>query len=172
MMNADVQAMKRSRKYYAALFAAGILFTAYFMFVMQRTAAAVCGVLAVAAMVLLWRKSRLIYWAKVICDSKLLIVPTSVVTGHGGDHQRSETIVGTFGLLLGSQVYTWGCDGHHGVRLREVEIDGTRLRLRFGTDDELLCVEMLHGMTDVISVREFAEKIHYDTGVHAQITDW
>ncbi len=171
-MNLVVKAMKKNRNIYAALSLAGVLLAALFFFFRQDTAAIVCAVLAAAALVLLLRQVRLIYWAALICDSKLLAVPASIVTSKDGEQQRLETVVATFGLLLENKVYTWGCDGVNGVRLRKVEVDGTRIYISFGAEDELLSVELLHGMADFASVAEFAEKIRYETGVQAKIIDW
>jgi hypothetical protein len=43
-----------------------------------------------------------------------------------------ETVVSTFGMLIGSRIYRWGLDGVPGARLRAVQIDQERMILTFG----------------------------------------
>jgi hypothetical protein len=169
-----VKSIKYRRNVYAALSVAVILLTVLLLVTQKMEASALCGGLAAVALFLLYRQSRLLGAAMVIYDSRILTVPSSVVTSENQPNkkQAEETIVSTFGLLLGNKVYRWGCEGVYGVRLREVQIDKAHICLCFGTDGETLRVRLLHGLTDRQSVTEIAQKIWHETGVRAVISDW
>jgi hypothetical protein len=110
----------------------------------------------------------------VICDSRILTVASFVVTSENLPNQTraEETIVSTFGLLLGNKVYQWGCEGVYGVQLRKVQIDKAHICLSFGADGEMLCARLLHGLTNRQSVMEIAQKIWHETGVQASIVGY
>ncbi|MPM93461.1 hypothetical protein SDC9_140598 [bioreactor metagenome] len=81
-------------------------------------------------------------------------------------------MVSTFGILIGSEIYRWGLDGVHGVRLSAVQIDKERMYLIFGDKDQTMRVELLHGMPHKQTVVEAAQKLWHETGVRAEISDW
>lgn len=166
--------IKNRRNLYAALSVAVMLLTVLLLITQKTEAAIICGGLTAAALFLLYRQSRLLRAAIVIFDSRILTVPSSIVTLENQPEQKQaeETIVSTFGLLLGNKVYQWGCEGVYGVRLREVQIDKAHICLSFGADGEMLCVRLLHGLIDGQSVTEIAQKIWHETGVRAEISDW
>lgn len=83
-----------------------------------------------------------------------------------------ETVVSTFGMLLGNKLYRWGCEGMHGTRLQDIRIDREQIRVTFGKDDESLRLELLHGMTKKEEVLMIAQKLRYETGVQAEVCDW
>jgi len=169
-----VKTIKEERNIYAALVAAGVLLTVLFLATGKPEAAIACGVGGVAALVFLYRQSRLLYAAKLICDNRILSVPSSIITEEGHDSKKivEETVVSTFGLLLGKRVYRWGCDGRHGVRLRTIQIDRMRIRLTFGEPDKTLSVELPHGLTDAQAVSSVKHQLWHETGVEAAICDW
>lgn len=169
-----MKAIKDRRNIYAALSAAVILLTVLLLVTEKMEAAIACGGLTAVALFLLYRQSRLLSAAMLIYDSRILTVPSSVVTSENRPNQKQaeETIVSTFGLLLGNKVYRWGCEGVYGVRLREVQIDKAHIYLSFGADGEMLRVRLLHDLTDRLSVMEIARKIWHETGVRAEISGW
>jgi hypothetical protein len=117
-----VKAIKDRRNLYAALSVAAMLLTVLLLIKQKMEAAIACGGLTAVALMLLYRQSRLMGAAMLICDSKILTVPSFVVIfgePDKGETQAEETIVSTFGLLLGNKVYRWGCEGVYGVRLTE-----------------------------------------------------
>jgi hypothetical protein len=61
-------------------------------------------------------------------------VPSALISmqGHQMKKDTEETVVSTFGMLIGSRIYRWGLDGVHGVRLSAVQIDKERMYLTFG----------------------------------------
>jgi hypothetical protein len=83
-----------------------------------------------------------------------------------------ETVVSTFGILMGSKIYRWGLDGVHGVRLQAAQIDTERMYLAFGDAVQTMKVELLHGMTQKQAVLDVAQKLLHETGVRADITGW
>ena len=169
-----MKSIKNRRNIYAALSAAVILLTVLLLITQKTEAAITCGGLTAVALILLYRQSRLLGTAMLIYDSRILTVPSAIVTSENQPNQKQaeETIVSTFGLLLGNKVYQWGCEGVYGVRLRDVQIDKEHICLSFGADGEMLRVRLLHGLTDGQSVTEIAQKIWHETGVRAVISDW
>lgn len=169
-----MKSIKNRRNIYAALSAAIILLTVLLLITQKTEAAITCGGLTAVALIMLYRQSRLLGAAMVIYDSRILTVPSSVVISENRSNQTQaeETVVSTFGLLLGNEVYQWGCEGVYGVRLREVRIDKEHICLSFGADGEMLRVKLLHGLTDRQSVMEITQKIWHETRVQADISDW
>lgn len=166
-MNPVLASMKKRLFICAAIFTFSLLAAALFIPANRPAAAAVFGVCAAASAAPLYRQGRRVYWTKLICDSSLITIPAAVVTGPGGEQSSSETVVATFGLLLGEKPYIWGCG--KGVRLRELKIYERTMRLKFGDGDALWRAEFPHGMADGAQIAEFAEKIRYETGVNAEI---
>lgn len=169
-----MKAIKDRRNIYVTLSVASIFLTVLFIVMQKLEVAIACGGVIAVGLILLYRQSRLLNAAMVICDSRILTVPSSVVTLENRPNQKQaeETIVSTFGLLLGSRVYQWGCEGVYGVRLREVRINKEHICLSFGDDGKMLCVELLHGLSDSQSIMEITRKIWHETRVQAEIRDW
>ncbi len=168
-----MKAIKDRRNLYAAFSVAVMLLTVLLIVMQKMAAAIVCGGVTAVALILLYRQSQLLYGAMVIHDSRILTVPSSIVTVENQTCHKleEETIVSTFGLLLGNKVYQWGCEGVYGVRLQEVRIDKEHICLSFGADGKMLRVELLHGLTNRQSVMEITQKIWHETGVWASMVD-
>jgi len=169
-----VKAIKKGRNVYSMFSAVGIFLTVLLIAIQKTEAAIACGAAGVVALIFLYRLSRLLYVARLICDNQILAVPSSIVTteNRSGEKMMEETVVSTFGLLLGNKVYKWGCNGIHGSRLRKVQMDREHIWLTFGSYGEQLRVELLHGMTDEQSVMEITQKIWYETGILVEVNDW
>lgn len=148
--------------------------TVLFIALHARSAAIVCGAVSVVAMILLYRQSRLLSAARLICDNRILTIPSSMATSETSPSTKrmEETVVSTFGMLLGNKLYRWGCEGMHGTRLQDIRIDREQIRVTFGKDDESLRLELLHGMTKKEEVLMIAQKLRYETGVQAEVCDW
>ena len=166
--------IKKWRDISAALFVVCILFTALFAVTQIVEIAIVFGLADIAIFIFLYRQNRLFYEASLICNNQIFCVPSAiiVVENHSAEMILNETVVSTFGLLLGSNVYKWGCDGVRGTRLKQVKLDKERIWLTFGTEDDTQCIELLHGITNKQSILETTEKLRHETGVTAIITDW
>lgn len=169
-----MKAIIKRRKIYAVLSAVGILLAALFIAIEKPIALIACAVACASSLIFLYRQNRLLYVARLICDNRILTVPSSMVTIENRVSKKvmEETVISTFGLLLGNKVCRWGCDGVHGISLRKVRLDREHIWLSFGVDDEKLSVELLHGMTDRQSVMEITQKIWRETGVQAEVSDW
>ncbi|MBA1334847.1 MAG: hypothetical protein HPY66_0468 [Firmicutes bacterium] len=166
--------IKKWRDISAALFEVCILFTALFAVTQRLEMAIVFGIADVAIFILLYRQNRLLHDASLICNNQIFCVPSASIVAENCTAKLilNETVVSTFGILLGSKIYKWGCDGVRGPRLKEVKLDKERIWLAFGTEDETRCIELLHGMTNKQSVLEVTQKLRHETGVTAIITDW
>jgi len=101
-------------------------------------------------------------------------VPSALISIPGRQMKKDteETVVSTFGILIGSETYRWGLDGVHGVRLHAAHIDHEWMYLTFGDTAQTMRVELLHGMTQKRAVLEAAQKLFHETGVAASITGW
>ncbi|HOC07001.1 MAG TPA: hypothetical protein PKN71_06775 [Bacillota bacterium] len=171
---AVVRTMRRLCQGFSALSALGITLTVLLVSLKTKGAAIVCGAVSVAALILLYRQSRLLSAAQLIYDNRILTIPSSIVTAGNqeGTRMMEETVVSTFGMLLGNKLYRWGCEGMHGTRLQDIRIDREQIRVTFGKDDESLRLELLHGMTKKEEVLMIAQKLRYETGVQAEVCDW
>jgi hypothetical protein len=136
--------------------------------------ALVFGAASMAMLTLLVRQSRLLYYARLIWDNRILVVPSAVISiwDSKGKRDMEETVVSTFGILIGSKIYKWGCEGVYGVRLSAIEIDRTRIYLAFGDGAETMRVELLHGMADEHAVMDVKQRLWCETGVTAKISGW
>ncbi|HFU3969157.1 TPA: hypothetical protein ACGO20_000650 [Streptococcus suis] len=132
------------------------------------------GAISLISLLLLVRQSRLLYDATLIWDNRILAVPSALISMPGRQMKKDteETVVSTFGILIGSEIYRWGLDGVHGVRLHTADIDQERMYLTFGDAAQTMRVELLHGMLHKQTVVETAQKLWHETGVQAEISDW
>lgn len=125
----------------------------------------------IASISLLYRRKRLYQDASLIFNNQILNVPSAIIAGENCTDRivLNETVISSFGLLIGSKIYKWGCDGIKGTRLKQVKIDKDRIWLTFGTEDSTQCIELLHGMTSEQRIIEAAQKLRHETGVTAII---
>lgn len=166
--------IRKRRNGYALLFAANICLAVWFGMTFMLGAAFAFGAISLIFLLLLVRQSRLLYDATLIWDNRILAVPSALISMPGRQMKKDteETVVSTFGILIGSEIYRWGLDGVHGVRLSTVQIDKERMHLIFGDKDQTMRVELLHGMLHKQTVVEAAQKLLHETGVMADITGW
>ena len=166
--------IRKRRNSYALLFAASICLTVWLGVTFMAEAAFAFGAISVASLLFLVRQSRLLYDATLIWDNRILVVPSAIISMAGGQGKNGteETVVSTFGILIGSKIYRWGLDGVHGVRLNAVEIDKERIYLTFGDAGQTMRVELLHGMVKQQAVLDVAQKLWHETGVTASISGW
>jgi hypothetical protein len=171
---AQMKDIRKRRNCYAVFFLIGIFLTAWFAIKLMTETALVFGAASIALLMLLIRQSRLLYDAGLIWDNRILAVPSAVILLSGGRKKRDteETIVSTFGILIGSKIYKWGCDGVRGVRLKAIEIDRERIHMTFGNGSQTMQVELLHGMADKQEVMDVKQKLWLETGVSATISGW
>jgi len=170
----QMKLIRKRRNSYALLFAASICLTVWLGVTFMAEAAFAFGAISVASLLFLVRQSRLLYDATLIWDNRILVVPSALISMAGGQgkNDTEETVVSTFGILIGSKIYRWGLDGVHGVRLNAARIDKERMYLIFGDADQTMRVELLHGMTEQQAVLDVAQKLLYETGVTVSIIGW
>jgi hypothetical protein len=165
----QMKSIRKRRNGYALLFAAGICLAVWLGMAFMLKAVFVFGAISLIFLLLLVRESRLLYDATLIWDNRILAVPSALISMPGRQMKKDtgETVVSTFGILIGSEIYQWGLDGVHGVRLITVQIDKERMHLIFGDKDQTMRVELLHGMLHKQTVVEAAQKMLHETGVTA-----
>lgn len=169
-----MKAIRQWRNIFALLFSVNILLTAWFALRHVPEAAVAFGAASAATLVCLIRQRGRLKDARLIFDNRIFSVPAAVITTSccANEKMLEETVVSTFGLLLGNKVYKWGCDGVTGSRLNNIEIHRERIRLTFGSGDEVFRIELLHGMTDRQTIMEITQKLWHETGVQASISGW
>lgn len=166
-----MKAIKNRGKCYTVFFVVSICLTAWFSVKLMLEAAFVSAALNIILLMLLVRQSRLLYNANLILNNRILSVP-SVIIYMSGVKERMDTeeiTVSTFGIMVGSKIYKWGCDGMYGVRLNAVEIDRSRIHLTFSDGINTMRTELLHGMVDEQTVMRVKQKLLCETGVEAAI---
>ena len=166
--------IRKRRNRYAVLFAASICLAVWFGIAFMLEAVFAFGAISLISLVLLVRQSRLLYDATLIWDNRILAMPSALISMPGRQMKKDteETVVSTFGILIGSEIYRWGLDGVHGVRLHTAHIDQERMYLTFGDKDQTMRVELLHGMTQKQAVLDAAQKLLRETGVTAVVNGW
>ena len=166
--------IRKRRNRYAVLFAASICLAVWFGIAFMLEAVFVFGSISLISLLLLVRQSRLLYDATLIWDNRILAVPSALVSMPGCQMKKDteETVISSFGILIGSEIYRWGLDGVHGARLNAVQIDKERMCLTFGDAAQTMRVDLLHGMLHKQTVVEAAQKLWHESGVRAEISDW
>lgn len=169
-----MKAIRKRRNGYAVLFAMGVFLTAWFSVKLMTETVFVFGTVSIALLMLFVRQSCLLNEANLIWDNRILTVPSAVISMSGGKEKKDvdETVVSTFGILIGTKVYKWGMDGVRGVRLNAIEIDRSRIYLTFGDGVVTLQVELLHGMDNEQEVADVKQKLWRETGLESIVSGW
>lgn len=169
-----MKAIRKRRNGYAVLFAMGVFLTAWFSVKLMTETVFVFGTVSIAFLMLLVRQSCLLHEANLIWDNRILTVPSAVISMSGGKEKKDvdETVVSTFGILIGTKIYKWGMDGVRGVRLNAIEIDRSRIYLTFGDGVVTLQVELLHGMDNEQEVADVKQKLWRETGLESIVSGW
>ena len=169
-----MKSIRKRRNVYVLLFIASISLAVWFGVAFILEVVFPIGAISLVFFLLLVRQSRLLYDATLIWDNRILAVPSALISTVGSLRQSDteETVVSTFGILIGSEIYRWGLDGVHGVRLKTIEIDRVWIYLTFGNEIKTLRVKLLHGMNDKQEVMTVKEKLFCETGVETVVSDW
>jgi hypothetical protein len=166
--------IRKRRNGYALLFAASVCLAVWLGAALMPEAGLAFRAISAISLILLVRQTRLLYDAALIWDNRILAVPAALISMPGRliKKDTEETVVSTFGILIGSKIYRWGLDGVHGVRLHAAYIDREWMYLTFGDAAQTMRVELLHGMNQKQAVLDAAQKLFRETGVTADITGW
>ena len=169
-----MKSIRRRRNGYILLFIGSIGLAVWLGVSFTLEAAIVFGSISLISLLLLVRQNRLLYDATLIWDNRILAVPSALISisGYPMKKDTEETVVSTFGILIGSEIYRWGLDGVHGIRLRTAHIDQERIVLTFGDAAQIMQVELPHGMTQKQAVQDAAQKLLHETGVRVEIIGW
>ena len=167
----QMKLIRKRRNEYVLLFTASISLAVWLGATFMLEAVFAFGAISLISLLLLLRQSRLLYDATLIWDNRILAVPSAVISmpGHQMKKDTEETVVSTFGILIGSEIYRWGLDGVHGVRLHTAHVDQERMYLTFGDAAQTMRVELLHGMPGKQAILDAAQKLLCETGVTAKI---
>lgn len=166
--------IRKRRNGFVIMFLANFCFAMLLSFVYKEEMVFLFGTISLISLLFLVRQNRLLYDASLIWENRILVVPSIAANLSGRQIQKDteETVVSTFGILLGKQIYRWGLDGIHGIRLQTTLIDKERIYLTFGDAAQIMRLEMLHGMSQKKEVIITAQKLLYETGVQADIIGW
>lgn len=166
--------IRKRRNGFVIMFLANFCFAMLLSFVYKEEMVFLFGTISLISLLFLVRQNRLLYDASLIWENRILVVPSISPNLSGRQIQKDteETVVSTFGILLGKQIYRWGLDGIHGIRLQTTLIDKKRIYLTFGDAAQIMRLEMLHGMSQKKEVIITAQKLLYETGVQADIIGW
>ena len=170
----QIKAICRRRNCYALLFVFSALMTVRFFIEAKTEAAIAFGAVSFISLVFLIAKNRLLFIATLIWDNRILAVPSAIISTTSSTEQnyKEETVVSTFGILIGTKIYQWGLNGVHGVRLTGIYIDKQQMILTFGDATRSMRIELLHGMVDQTAILDVKRKFWHETGVTAHITGW
>ncbi|MDD4475203.1 MAG: hypothetical protein PHV95_05320 [Eubacteriales bacterium] len=169
-----MKSIRERRNGYALLFVAGICLSVWLGMAFMLEAVFIFGAISLIFLLLLVRQSRRLYDATLIWDNRILAVPSALISIPGRQRKKDteETVVSTFGILIGSEIYQWGLDGVNGVRLYTAKVDKERMYLTFGDKAQTMRVELLHGMTQKQALLDAAQKLLHETGVTAVVNGW
>jgi len=170
----SVKAIRKWSNIYALLFIISMLITVLLFRRSMFEISIVFGCAAIVLLILLIKQNQLLKSAELIRDNCILVVPSAVITTEDGKERSvaEHTVVSVFGILMGSKLYKWGCDGVHGVRLYSVIIEKAYICLTFGDSTESTRVCLLHGLVDEQEVLEVKEKLWRETAVTAKVSGW
>jgi hypothetical protein len=170
----QMKSIRKRRNGYALLFTASICLAVWLGMAFSPEAALAFRAISAISLLLLVRQSRLLYDATLIWDNRIIVAPSALISMPGRQMKKDteETVVSTFGILIGSEIYRWGLEGVHGVRLRTAHIEQERIYLTFGDAAHTMRVELRHGIIQKQAVLNVAQKLWYETDVTADITGW
>lgn len=168
-----MESIRKRRNVYALLFSASFCLAVCLAIFMLETVF-VFGAVSLISFLLFLRESRRFYDAMLIWENRIIAVPSALISMPGREMKKDaeETVVSTFGILIGKDIYRWGFDGVHGARLHTAEIDREWMHLTFGDATQTMQVDLLHGMSQKQEVFDSVQKLLYETGVQASITGW
>jgi len=173
-MRIPMKAMRKRRDALALALLVALALAIWFLRRGKPEAALVLGFEIAALIAIFVSLSRRLRHARLILDTPILTVPSAVISEpeSGRTMRLEETVVSTFGVLVGGRVYRWGCEGVHGARLSAIEIDRGLISLTFGGVQQSMRIDLPHGTSDREKVLDICRSLEYETGVAASVSGW
>ena len=102
-----MKSIRKRRNGYALMFAASICLAVWLGATFMLEAVFAFGAISLISLLLLLRQSRLLYDATLIWDNRILAAPSVLISAPGRHMKKDaeETVVSTFGILIGSEIY-------------------------------------------------------------------
>lgn len=113
--------------------------------------------------------------ARLIMENIILSIPSGMVWKSEASTKYLESdkavlvIVSVFGVLAGSKVYKFNCDG---IRLFSMKVDRKYIIFTYGIQEKQHHLKLLHGLSQKNGIQVIAEKFRYETGIIPVIAGW
>ena len=169
-----MKSIRKKRNGYVVLFSVGVCLMLWLSMAFMLEAVFIFGAINIIVLLLLVRQNRMLIDATLLWDNRILTVSTALISMPSRHIRRDieETVVSTFGILMGNKIYRWGQDGVQGVRLHTIQIDKEWMELVFGDKNQTMRVELRHGMLHKQAVLDATQKMLHETGVMAAVNGW
>jgi hypothetical protein len=169
----SVLSLQNRKTLFAALLICSILLTVWFAAAALPFFAFIFAASSIALLIIFGRIARLLQVVRLIRENQILAVPAAWLQENDpGCTCTEESIVSTFGAIIGSRVFQWGQGGLGGSRLLDIAIDRKAITLTFGTKAKIAKLTLLHGLTESEAAMQLQEKFNFETGVKAKLTGW
>lgn len=169
-----MKSIRKRRNEYVLIFVISIGITVWLSMTSNLEFSFLVGVTSILSFLLLVKQIRLLHDAMLIWDNLILSVPLDIFSelNHRLNIDSGETVISTFGVLIGCEIYKWGLEGIDGVRLLSAQFDLEKIYLTFGDEAQTMQVELIHGIHRKQAIEEAVQKLWHETGVKAKICDW
>ncbi len=169
-----MEVLKKIHFFYLIVFGISIPFTILSIIKSAYSITLIFGFLNITLLILLIRQSHLLNYATLILDNPILTVSSALIISPEGKEKikSEETIISTFGILIGNKIYKWGAGGIHGPRLKEIKINPTHISLAFGDENRSTKIQLLHEVTNKEEIVKVKQKLWNEIGVEAIISNW
>lgn len=169
-----MESIRKRRNVIALLNIVLFIVTLWFAIKLMLDAVLIFGIANFILFVSLIKQNKKYHNAKLIYDNCILAIPLATIIPKQSSQEviLEESVISTFGVMIGSRIYMWGIKGVWGVKLSSIEIKHKHICFEFGNKTEITKIELLHGMTDVRIASDIRQRLRYETGVMATISDW
>lgn len=114
------------------------------------------------------REFRKLKIARLIVESPILHISTYIISDISSEAEQLEDIENTevfisyFGILLETKIIKFN---QNGIQLKAVEIGPDFLSFTYGKGKRVKNIKILRPFIDLAASDEFAQKLHYETGI-------
>ncbi len=169
-----METVQKQRLFCILFLMASVFLALLFSLKLMAIRAFIFGATSILLLIFVIKINHLIYEINLIKDNPIIKVSSAVILTENGIKKggMEETIISTFGILIGSETYKWGSDGIGGVKLKTIEIDRMRIYLTFGDKEKTMTVKLLHGIEKIYEIKDIKEKLWEETCVKATVSGW